>query len=467
MKTKKTGSDTKTETKPETVAAGATAPAAERKPPDADPPAPDDEGDDDSADDGRQPADEAASQPLPGAAAEPTVTSLHVAGEPPRASLATFLLGRPLAIARRQLDALLAVLLREGAAGELELKALFGGDDEEREGKGYDVGVDGLATIPVHGILVNHEDSIWARWFGCPSYQGLRKAFDAALSDERVKAIAFDMDTPGGEVDGCFDLVDHLFASRGSKPISALVNTQAFSAGYAIASAADRIYVSRDGGTGSIGVICEHWDYSGMLEQAGIVVTAIFAGAKKNDGSPYEPLSDSAKKTITALVDETYGVFVSTVARNRNLSEEKVRGTEAGIYFGAAGVSAGLADALMPIEQARAAAAGQEVGVSAVTRLEGELAAARAETANASKAALEAFRGWMHDVLARAAAVRRPDVAARILEDEVPAAAVNDRFKDLLAESPVPELRNVIPGAQAGMDPAVALIVAGLNDHRR
>ncbi|TOL42864.1 serine peptidase, partial [Vibrio parahaemolyticus] len=70
--------------------------------------------------------------------------------------------------------------------------------------------------------------------------------------------ICLDIDSPGGEVAGCFDLVDLIYELRGKKPIYAILSENAYSAAYAIASAADKIYVPRTGGVGSVGVIVIH-----------------------------------------------------------------------------------------------------------------------------------------------------------------------------------------------------------------
>ncbi|MES2035105.1 MAG: S49 family peptidase, partial [Pseudomonadota bacterium] len=148
---------------------------------------------------------------------------------------------------------------------------------------------------------------------------------------------------------GCFDLVDDIYSARGRKPISAILDENAFSAAYAIASAADpgRIYVPRTGGTGSIGVICMHVDWSQALDKAGLRVTFIHYGSRKADGHPEIPLSAEALAAFQADIDAMGELFVETVARNRGLAASKVRAFEAGTFQGLPGVNAGLADQVM------------------------------------------------------------------------------------------------------------------------
>jgi ClpP class serine protease len=162
----------------------------------------------------------------------------------------------------------------------------------------------------------------------------------------------FDIDSPGGEVSGCFDLTDTIYAARGIKPMWAILNDGAYSAAYAIASACDHITVPRTGGTGSVGVICMHVDMSRALEKAGIAVTLIQYGDRKADGNETQSLSDPALARFQADVDAMGKIFVDTVARNRGMAAAKVKATEAATFLGASGVSVGFADAVMAPDEA-------------------------------------------------------------------------------------------------------------------
>ena len=207
---------------------------------------------------------------------------------------------------------------------------------------GYD-NVCGVAVIPVQGTLVQKLGSL-RPWSGMSGYDGIRQNLFMALDDPEVKAIALDIDSPGGEVAGCFDLVDTIYGLRGRKPIWSILNEAAYSAAYAIASAADRIVVPRTGGVGSIGVICAHVDLSKALTAAGVKVTFITYGERKADGHAEIPLSEEALARFQADIDTMGGLFVDTVARNRNISAATVRDTQAATLLGAQGVALGLAD---------------------------------------------------------------------------------------------------------------------------
>nr|WP_223961951.1 S49 family peptidase [Burkholderia diffusa] len=211
--------------------------------------------------------------------------------------------------------------------------------------RSYEV-IEGVAVIPVQGTLVAKLGTLHP-YSGMTGYDGIRTNLAMALTDDAVRAIALDIDSPGGEVACCFDLVDAIYAARGVKPVRAILTENAYSAAYAIASACDSITVPRTGGTGSVGVIVAHVDFSKALTAAGITVTLITYGEHKADANDVQPLSDSARERIQQDVNTVGELFVATVARNRNLSPARVRATQGRTYLGGAGVDIGLADAVM------------------------------------------------------------------------------------------------------------------------
>lgn len=212
-------------------------------------------------------------------------------------------------------------------------------------GAGYDL-VQGVAIIPVAGTLV-HKLGTLRPYSGMTGYDGIRQNLLVALADPEVEGILLDIDSPGGEVSGCFDLVDTIFEARQIKPIWSIVDEMAYSAGYAIASAAERVIVPRTGGTGSVGVITVHVDMSDAIGEAGLKVTIIAHGDHKADGNPYQRLPKDVQASIQADIDAMGLLFDKTAARNRSLSVKEVRDTQARCYLGQAGVEVGLADEVL------------------------------------------------------------------------------------------------------------------------
>jgi signal peptide peptidase SppA len=243
-------------------------------------------------------------------------------------------------VSQSEADLILAALSGSLTAG------MFPGFFEEERNRTYEV-KNGVTVLPVMGGLT-YRGYGW-RWRS--TYGQIRRQFREALADQEVTAILFDVDSPGGEVAGVFDLVDEIHAARGQKPVYAAANENCFSAAYAIASAADKVYLPRTGAVGSVGVIAIHYEQSKAEAEVGVKYTAIFAGAHKNDFTMHEPLSAEALAAAQASVDKTYNLFAATVARNRGLSEEAVRKQQAAIYDGADAVTAGLADGVMTFDE--------------------------------------------------------------------------------------------------------------------
>lgn len=202
-----------------------------------------------------------------------------------------------------------------------------------------------IGVINLSGAMVNRPMP-GASGPGPVSYAAVRDAFDELLEDEAVTSIILRMDTPGGMASGCFDLVDHIYHARGRKPVYALVDDHSYSAGFALATACDEIWVSRTGGVGSVGVVCYHYDWSGNNAQIGLKVTPLFAGDRKIDFNPNFPLSEQAHAAAMADLEDMRSMFVDSVARNLGMDSEAVRATQAACYRGQAAVDVGFATRL-------------------------------------------------------------------------------------------------------------------------
>lgn len=205
--------------------------------------------------------------------------------------------------------------------------------------------IDGVAVIPVEGTLVNRLGSLMP-YCGMTGYDGLRTLIMAALHDPDVKAIVLFVDSPGGEVAGCFDLADFIAEAREVKPFYAIVDGLACSAAYALSAACTRIAASETAIVGSIGVIVAHYDFSAFLEEEGVKVTLIYAGPRKADGNPYQPLPEETRAAFQAEIDTVYSMFVDRVASYRSIPANDVRGLESNSGLSAWGVSNKLIDGI-------------------------------------------------------------------------------------------------------------------------
>lgn len=267
-------------------------------------------------------------------------TYLHVMGR---------IFGEPLMVDPEKARAIVAGLApRLGLAAEptgwlLPASPQIPGSVESR--KAFAVTARGVAVIGVHGTLV-HEAATADPPSGFMTYGDIQTNIEDAATDPAIRAILLDIDSPGGEATtSAFELAAVIREARAIKPLWAVADELALSAGYLIASAASVLLVPKLGTVGSIGVMSLHLDTSEREAKEGDRWTAIFAGARKNDLTPHEPLNDEAEALLRKRVDQVYDDFVDAVAQGRpDLTAAAVRATEAALFRGPESVAAGLAD---------------------------------------------------------------------------------------------------------------------------
>ena len=201
----------------------------------------------------------------------------------------------------------------------------------------------GFAIIPIHGSLINRFGGYYGSVTG---YNFIRRQHMAALMDPDVKYIIHDHNSYGGEAAGCFELSADIKATRGKKPIIAVVDSNCYSASFALATAADKIIVTPSGGVGSVGVVAMHVNMKGMLDKFGVEITFIHSGKHKVDGNPYEALSDDVKADLQKSIDKSRGKFVALVADNLGLDSKIIYDTEARTYRADDAMKLGLVHAV-------------------------------------------------------------------------------------------------------------------------
>ncbi|WP_425974005.1 S49 family peptidase [Tepidimonas sp. HKU78] len=256
--------------------------------------------------------------------------------------LASRLYGTPLLIARPKLEVILGVVARKLAGDTLATPPPSRTDS----GLGGDLQVqDGIAILPILGTLVRRSSYIGAA-SGLTSYHDIEAMAEAAFADPEVRAVLLEIDSSGGEAGGVFDLAQRLrqLAQASGKPLWAIADEAALSAAYAIACAADRLWLTRTAEVGSIGVVAVHVDESVADAKAGLNYTFLHAGAHKVDGHPHAPLPASVAADIQADIEQLHDQFIALVAGFRRLTPEAIRDTEARVYRGEAALRVGLAD---------------------------------------------------------------------------------------------------------------------------
>lgn len=202
---------------------------------------------------------------------------------------------------------------------------------------------DGVAVIKVSGPLFRYAN-LMTRICGATSYELLAQDFNKAVQNPNIKGILLDIDSPGGEVNGCSELSDMIYQARGTKPIIAYASGACCSGAYWIASACDKILAADTAILGSIGVVSI---FEKDDEDKTIEIVSSQSPNKRPDIN-----TEEGKAKIQARVDELAEVFIAKVARNRGITAvDVVKNFGAGdVSVGQHAVCNGLADGLSSFE---------------------------------------------------------------------------------------------------------------------
>ena len=190
---------------------------------------------------------------------------------------------------------------------------------------------DHIARLHVEGVILEDAD---------------RSALLAALAHDRAaKALIVHINSPGGTVVGGEDLYNALRAVAAQKPVVAVMGTLATSAGYMASVAGDRVFARETTLTGSIGVVLQATEITGLLNSLGITTEAIKSRPLKATPSPLEPLSDEGRAVLRTVILDSFEFFVDLVAERRPLNRAEVTTLADGrIYTGRQAVANKLVD---------------------------------------------------------------------------------------------------------------------------
>jgi len=165
--------------------------------------------------------------------------------------------------------------------------------------------------------------------------------------DSRIKAIVLRINSPGGVVAPAQEIMREVERTKKEKKVVASLGSMAASGGYYAACAADLIMASPGTATGSIGVILKLANFEELTKKLGMDFYSLKAGAMKDLGSPFRPLTPQEREVLQKLLNDIHEQFMRDVARNRRLPLDKVRALADGrIFTGEEAVTLGLVDAL-------------------------------------------------------------------------------------------------------------------------
>ena len=180
-----------------------------------------------------------------------------------------------------------------------------------------------VGVVSMKGSLINGSAG-WLQLYGVLGYDDLANGILAAVQDQGAKSILFDIDSPGGSVQGIDGALSLMRNVSKVKPTSAFTSSIG-SAAYWLGTAAGHITASRFAQVGSVGAVATVRDMSKMYEDIGIKHEIIRSDPSKMAVTPYEPLSDEARAELEAMVQQIRDMFVDDLAINMGVSANYIK----------------------------------------------------------------------------------------------------------------------------------------------
>lgn len=206
----------------------------------------------------------------------------------------------------------------------------------------------GVAVINIESPI--YRKSSW--WLGGITHKEIKAEIQKALDNEEVKAIFYNIYSPGGSVAGTQELAAFIKEASSKKPSCAFVDGMCCSAAYWLASATGKIYAAESAELGSIGVVLMHRDYSKVYEKWGVQYTYITAGSKKSVGASEIPLSDEDKEYLQNQVNGIYDVFLENISQNMGLDlNKKTEWADGRVFLGKDAVNLGLVSKIVKTKE--------------------------------------------------------------------------------------------------------------------
>ena len=187
-----------------------------------------------------------------------------------------------------------------------------------------------IVVVPLNGIITTgNSGSLFGE--NVINSKKIIKLIDKINKKEEIKAVIFEIDSPGGSPVASEEIASAI--KQLNKTKIAVIREMGASGGYWIASASDKIFASKMSITGSIGVIASRLEFSGLLQNYNITYRRLVAGKYKDAGSPFKEMTDEEQALFQNILDKLHEYFINTIAENRNLPVDKVKELATGFVF--------------------------------------------------------------------------------------------------------------------------------------
>ncbi|AWN51026.1 signal peptide peptidase SppA [Methylobacterium sp. 17Sr1-1] len=198
-------------------------------------------------------------------------------------------------------------------------------------GRGLSAVTPQIARISIDGFIAGSEKT--------------RELMKRVGESSAVSGVVVAINSPGGTTTGSEELFRNLRALAEKKPIVAFVDGTAASGAYITAIAADHIVARETSLVGSIGVLFQYPELSGLLDKVGVKVEEVKSSPLKAEPSGFHPTPPEARAALQAIVGDTFGWFKDLVAERRKMNPDQIKAVADGrVFSGRQSVPLGLID---------------------------------------------------------------------------------------------------------------------------
>lgn len=246
------------------------------------------------------------------------------------------------------------VLLVSLMANPPSLFSLFAMEKGWEETVYKDGGIDNLALIDIDGVIIAQEEDSYSSTLEY-DHEILLDQLDAAFSDEHIKGVIIRVNSPGGGVADCDEIFQKIrqLKNEYEKPVVTYMSDVAASGAYLISTAADTIYANRHTLTGSIGVILSTYNVYELAEKWGIRDETFKSGPYKDILNPLREVSESERRIMQEIIDESYLFLIDSILEERNMGRETLLSLSDGrIYSSLQAQENGLIDKIGVLDDA-------------------------------------------------------------------------------------------------------------------
>jgi len=181
------------------------------------------------------------------------------------------------------------------------------------------------------------------------SAENLLPGIKSAFEDASALAVVIRINSPGGSPVQAGMINDEIRRLKllHRKPVYAVVEETCASGAYYVAVAADEIYADKASVVGSIGVLMDSFDATGLMDKLGVQRRLLTAGENKGIGDPFSPLPPKQREFIQAMLDQIHQQFIAVVKQGRGTRLKETPETFSGLFWnGQQALDQGLIDHL-------------------------------------------------------------------------------------------------------------------------